>query len=59
MKSDMKPADFEELLKFLQAEGYEIKRGSIPQSVGKSLPKEMKKYRNGKKQNRKSASLIW
>ena len=24
---DQKPADFEELLKFLQAEGYEIKRG--------------------------------
>ena len=32
---DQKPADFEELLKFLQAEGYEIKRGKHTAVCGK------------------------
>lgn len=84
---DQKPADFEELLKLLQAEGYEIKRGKHTAVCGKEQkrfirfrslgedfteenlkkviagekepPEKMKKCRNGKKQNRKSASLIW
>lgn len=84
---DQKPADFEELLKLLQAEGYEIKRGKHTAVCGKEQkrfirfrslgedfteenlkiviagekepPEKMKKCRNGKKQNRKSVSLIW
>ena len=32
---DQKPADFKELLKFLQAEGYEIKRGKHTAVCGK------------------------
>ena len=32
---DQKPADFEEMLKFLQAEGYKIKRGKHTAICGK------------------------
>ena len=84
---NQKPADYEELLKLLQAEGYEIKCGKHTavcwkeqkrfirfRSLGedfteenlkkviageKESPERNEKYRTGKKQNRKSVSLIW